>query len=138
MNAINCSTKIQARRVPNEERMRTLPRHFASHYLIVEDAIYSWMGQLAEQYLGGFWEFYELTNGGFYMAPSYETLTLQVEGNGYQGQMSGDAAGIVACLFAFSHLSFRIRDDMFARHYQQLLAFAAEHAEAAAIVAAID
>jgi hypothetical protein len=138
MNDLSSAAVICARRVSDEERSRTLPRHFGANYIIVEDAIYSWMDQLSEQYSGGFWQFYELSNGGFYMAPTYEGLAVQVEGKGYQGRMSGDAAGIVACLFAFSHLSFRIRDDMFARHYQLLLPFAAEHREAGAIVAAID
>jgi hypothetical protein len=52
--------------------------------------------------------------------------------------MTADAAGITACLFAFSHLSFQTRDDVIARHYYQLLDFALEHAEAAGILAAID
>jgi hypothetical protein len=57
---------------------------------------------------------------------------------GYDGRMSGDAAGIVACLFAFSHLSFQIPNDMLSRHYLQLLDFAVAHREASAIFAATD
>jgi hypothetical protein len=52
--------------------------------------------------------------------------------------MSADAAGITACLFALSHLSFRIRSDSLARHYYELRDFALEHAEASAIIAATD
>ena len=138
MNATNGAARIEARLVPPKERIGTLPRHFGRNCMIVEDAIYSWMDELASQYRGGFWQFYELANGGFYMAPTYDGLLIEVAGNGYQGRMSADAAGLVACLFAFSHLSFRIKDDMFSHHYQQLLPFAAEHPEASAIFAAID
>jgi hypothetical protein len=42
-------------------------------------------------------DYYELSNGGFYMAPCLDKkLTMFVEGNGYEGILSADAAGIVA------------------------------------------
>jgi hypothetical protein len=72
------------------------------------------------------------------MSPDCESLQLRVDGNGYDGRMSADAAGIVACLFALSHLSFRIPSEMLSRHFHQLLEFAAEHREASAIIAATD
>jgi hypothetical protein len=118
--------------------MNTLPRHFGRNMMRVEDAVYDYMRQLVREYSGGFWHFYDLSNGGFYMSPQIERVNLEVAGNGYSGQMSADAAGITACLFAFSHLSFRIQNDVIARHYYQLLDFALEHAEAAGILAAID
>ena len=62
----------------------------------------------------GFWDFIELSNGGFYMAPQHEgTFRFSVDTNGYEGEMSPDAAGITVCLFAYSHLSFRYPDDTF-------------------------
>lgn len=138
MITVNDSASITAARVPDEERMNTLPRHFGRHLLSVENAIYAWLRELSGEYSGGYWHFYELSNGGFYMAPQCESLQLRVDGNGYDGRMSGDAAGIVACLFALSHLSFRIPNDMLSRHFHQLLEFAAEHREASAIIAATD
>jgi hypothetical protein len=72
------------------------------------------------------------------MAPECAPLQVCVHGNGYEGQMSADAAGITACLFALSHLSFRIPNDLISRHYYQLRDFALEHAEATEILAAID
>jgi hypothetical protein len=138
MTTVNDSTPITAARVLDEERMNTLPSHFGRHLLTVEDAVYAWLRELSGEYSGGYWHFYELSNGGFYMAPQCEFLKLRVDGNGYDGRMSGDAAGIVACLFALSHLSFRIPSDMLSRHFQQLLEFAAAHREASAIFAATD
>jgi Antirestriction protein len=103
-----------------------------------KSTIGAFMRQLAKDYSGGYWHFYELSNGGFYMAPECEPLILLVAGNGYAGRMSAEAAGITACLFAFSHLSFRIPDEVIGCHYHQLRDFALEHPEASAILAAID
>ncbi len=129
---------IQAHQVPDEVRLETLPRHFGRHMLTVESTVYGFMRALAKDYSGGYWHFYELSNGGFYMAPECEPLDLLVEGNGYAGRMSAEAAGITACLFSFSHLSFRVADEVISSHYHQLRDFALEHREAGAILAAID
>ena len=97
------------------------------------------MRKLVNQYTGGYWTFIELSNGGFSIAPQSDTtFNIFVSGNGYEGEMSADAAGITACLFALSHLSFQIHDDSIASHYHQLREFALDHAEASAILAAID
>ena len=136
--AYHTHAPIEAHQVPDDARMHALPRHFGRHMLTVEDAVYRWMRQLAPEYSGGYWHFYELSNGGFYMAPECEPLRLRVESNGYEGLMSSRAAGITACLFALSHLSFRIDDQVIGSHFYQLRDFAVEHQEAGAILAAID
>jgi hypothetical protein len=106
---------------------------------MLESAIYDFMAVHARTYRGGVWKFFELSNGGFYMAPVGEgTFDVHIEGNGFEGVMSADAAGLTACLFAFSHLSFRIQSDSLVNHFYQLRDFALEHAEASAILAAID
>ncbi len=133
------SQKVEAREVGNDERMQLLPRHFGRDMLTVEYAVYAFMRKLNSEYRGGYWTFFELSNGGFYMAPEGEaTFNISVDGNGFDGSMSADAAGITACLFALSHLSFQVRNDSIANHYHQLRDFALEHAEAGAILAAID
>ena len=93
--------------------------------------------QLSPQYQGGFWNFYELSNDGFYMAPALERLLIESP-NGYCGVVSPDAAGIIACLFSYSHLSFEPDSEVFARHFHQLRDFAIEHAERSDILDAID
>jgi hypothetical protein len=139
MNSIDTTTQIEAREIANNERLQALPRHFGRHMLNVEHAAYAFMRKLAKQYSGGHWEFFELSNGGFYMAPECEsTFSIFVDGNGFEGTLSADATGIVACLFALSHLSFQIPDESIAQHYHQLRDFALEHAEARAILSAID
>jgi Antirestriction protein len=73
------------------------------------------------------------------MAPEHEsTFNICVDTNGFEGSMSADAAGITACLFALSHVSFQIQHDCIASHFHLLRDFALEHAEASVILAAID
>ena len=73
------------------------------------------------------------------MALTHQTpFNVCVDTNGFEGQMSADAAGITACLFALSHLSFQIQHESIASHFHRLRNFALEHAEASAILAAID
>jgi hypothetical protein len=138
MTTVDDTTQIKAARVPDHERMDTLPRHFGRHLLAVEDAAYRWLRELSKDYSGGYWHFYELSNGGFYMVPEFESLRIRVAGNGYHGVMSGDAAGITACLFALSHLSFQIPNETASQHFHWLLEFTTQHREASAIMAATD
>ena len=129
---------IKAREVASGERIRMLPKHFGRDMLTVEYAIYAFMRKLAREYAGGYWTFFELSNGGFYMAPECETKFLVwVDANGFSGTMSADAAG-TSCLFALSHLSFQVRNQSIADHFHLLRDFALGHAEAGTILAAID
>ena len=139
MNTQTLTSPIVTSLVSDAERMLTLPRHFGSHMLEAETTVFAWLRELSADYEGAYWHFYELSNGGFYMAPDVsEPFRIEVVGNGYRGRMSADAAGITACLFAYSHLSFRFRDGPFGDHYAWLLDFAADHAESAVILAAVD
>jgi len=59
------------------------------------------------------------------MAPhGTDRLAVHVDGNDYDGEMSTDAAGITACLFALSHLSFQVRNTQIDEHYHMLRDFA--------------
>ena len=139
MNAFAPSAyNVEAYSVPEDARMGTLPRHFGVHMLTVEGHIYDFLSQFCAAYGGGVWQFLELSNGGFYMSPPEGTYELQVDGNGFKGRMSADAAGITVCLFTFSHMSFEYATDIFSRHFYQLREFAQSHPEAAVIFAAID
>jgi Antirestriction protein len=133
-------TPVVARRVEDSRRINTLPRHFGNRLLTFEGAVYDLMRRFSADYRGGFWDFVELSNGGFYMMPQHEgTFRFCIDTNGYEGEMSPDAAGITVCLFAYSHLSFRYTEDqVFVDHFHQLREFAMDHAEASAIFAAID
>ena len=106
--------------------------------MTVEHKIYNLMGQFVADYKGGFWDFFELSNGGFYMVPQVPSVRLSVDSNGFDGRMSADAAGITVCLFAFSHLAFEHNGEVYCRHFHWLRDFALGHVEAGQIFAAID
>ena len=135
----NESNVIVARQVEENERLQMLPRHFGRDMLTVEYAIFAFMRKLSAQYTGGYWTYYELSNRGFYMAPQSDSrFHVAVEANDFTGEMSADAAGITACLFALSHLSFQVCNNQVSEHFHLLRDFALEHAEASVILAAID
>ena len=133
---------IVATLVPEEERLDFLPRHFGKHMLTVETYIYSQFAKLCPTYTGGYWHFYELSNGGCYLAPNRETYPLMHDGNFFEATVSGDAAGIIVSLFTFSHVSFLLEDDPLgprvAQYFHLLRDFAGDHPEAGLIFRAID
>ena len=129
---------VEAWPVPEHARIGTLPRHFGMHMLTVEGRIYDFLSQFRAAYDGGVWEFHELSNGGFYLTPPAGSYEISVDSNGFSGTLSADAAGIVVCLFTFSHMSFQYTDSTFGRHFHLLRVFAMDHPEAGLIFAAID
>lgn len=109
--------------------------------LNVEPAIYSIAGNIANEYNGAYWEFYALSNGGFYMAPCSDGLYQVSCDNGYEGKLSADALGITVCLYAYSHLSFSSNAAfaaICANHYHWLREYMLQHSEASKILGAID
>jgi hypothetical protein len=131
---------ITAAVVADEARLFTLPRFFGAKLTQAELRVYRWMDALCEAYSGGYWDFYALSNGGFYMAPSQaQRMRLTVDGNGFAAEMSADAAGIVACLFAFCDLARdEIDGERFVDLYHMLRDYVGDHPEARLIYRAID
>ena len=119
-----------------------LPAELFGHNfpLRLEPYVYSITGSIAPEYRGGYWEFYTLSNGGFYMSPISASAYSVSCDNGFQGVLSPDALGIAACLYAYSHLSFAEGDfaENCAQHYHLLRDYMLEHAEARGIFGAID
>lgn len=134
------ATPVTAALVADEKRLNFLPAYFGPRLMLRgEGLVYGWMSRLADAYNGGFWNYYELSNGGFYMAPELGRLRLEVAGNGYSGEMSADAAGIVATLFALGQIVAQIDGtDALIDRYHYLRDFAGDHPEASAIYRAID
>ena len=103
--------------------------------------VYAFARHLTREYQGGYWQFYTLDNGAFYMAPEPDRLFYVSCENGFEGNLSSDALGITACLYAYSHLSFSKNPDLAdvcAEQYHQLREFMLEHPEARDILGAID
>ena len=126
--------------VPEERRLDFLPKLLSDRWLMRgENAIYDFMGALSPDYSGGMWQFFERDGQPLYMAPKRDDrMHISWHGNGYQGEVSADAAGIIACLFTFSHLSMRFGSEFLADAFERLRDYAGEHPEAGAIFSAID
>ena len=136
-------TPITATPLDDAQRMSVPARLFGVMFTTrIEPFIFGIARTLSKDYDGGYWEFYTLSNGGFYMAPAADEVFHVRCGNGHEGTMSGDALGVTCCLYAYSHLSFAGPDALAgecARQYHLLREYMlAGHAEAPAILAATD
>jgi len=133
------ATLTEARLVPDHERLAFLPKHFGMRLMLRgEISIYNWLDRLAKDYRGGYWHYYEISDG-FYMAPAgYDKLRIVWPMNYCERNMFADAAGIVATLFALCELSNQYELDSLIEQYHALRDYAGDHLEASAIFAAID
>ncbi len=134
-------TTISRQLVADDQRTNLTADLFGVYFpLQLEPFVYAITSKLSEDYSGGYWHFYQLGNGGFYMAPDSDGKFQVVSENGHECFMSGDALGITACLYAYSHLSFGQSEfaDVCAQHYHWLREYMLGHAEARDILRAID
>jgi hypothetical protein len=135
------STPITAQLLKGSRRAQHVAKLFGARFLWIESFVFDTAGSVSEQYEGGHWDYYTLSNGGFYMAPASLPRFRVVCANGFAGEMSSDALGITTCMYAYSFLSFS-PDEKFAQlcadHFLLLRAFAVQHAEANLILSATD
>jgi hypothetical protein len=114
---------------------------FAVRFLWIESFVFDTASSLSEQYDGGYWDYFTLSSGAFYMAPA-ATCHFRLEcANGYEGTLTADAFGITCSLYAYSMLSFSPDADfseLCARHYHLLREYALQHKEVTKILQAID
>lgn len=126
--------------VPEARRMDFLPGLFGRKQMLVgEQTVYNLMSWLSRDYTGGLWHFHEQDGHPLFLSPATDKrFRITCETNGYQGEVSAEAAGIIATLFALSHLSFRHEADQLSEAYLRLYTFAGDHPEAQEIFMAID
>jgi hypothetical protein len=127
--------------VPEHQRSSHVAKLFGHHFpLRLEPFVFAITERLAKQYSGGYWSFFALCNGGFYMAPQSDTMFNVSCENGFEGKLSADALGITACLYAYSNLSFGGGEfaQKCAQQYHLLRDYAMDHSEVGAIFGAID
>jgi hypothetical protein len=135
--------KVVAKSVPVVHRLRFPPKYFGERLMMRAEAmIYGQAAALSRDYNGGLWEFYDLSNGGFYLAPiRAERFNVSVQGNDYEGEVGADAFGVIVTLFVLGSLCWIDNEELrekFSDHYHQLRDYAKDHAEAGAIFRAID
>lgn len=145
-------TTIIATEVLGAAKFDFIPRHFGVRMLLRAEALVNaTLRELCTDYTGGDWRFVDLSNGGYFMAPAAapqprstsgpagpNTMHLCVRGSHVTVDVSAEAAGIIATLFALGHLAASDEGDRYAEAYHLLLDFARAHAERASIFEAID
>lgn len=134
-------TTVTRQRVGDQQRINHTAGIFGIHFpMRLEPFVYTITESIAREYNGGYWEFYALSNGGFYMAPDSDSFFHVSCDNGFEGNLSADALGITACLYAYSHLSFSGNGlaETCAQQYHWLRDYMLEHPEAREILGAID
>lgn len=131
---------ITVSEVEESQRLEFLPEFFGVNLMLVgENYVYNSMEKLSKDYRGGYWNFYKLSNGGFYMAPHMSTkLNVTVHGNYYEGVVSADAAGIIATLSALCALCHQFPCDRYIDLYDSLRDYISFHPESSEIYRAID
>lgn len=134
---------IKCEVVPDNNRIKFLPKHVGLFMTRFETSIYNWMSRLDNEYNGGYWEFYELDNGGFFLAPSEDRDYKLCSINHNEEVVSNITAGIVVTLFALNALMVieNISDSMQSQlvdKYYALKDFAADCDEAKEIFSLID
>ena len=125
--------------VAESARLDFLPKFFGEPLVIRGEAlVYSWLRNLSKDYTGGYWNFYEISSGGFYMAPVQEgDLPISCE-NGFEDTLTPDAAGIVATLYALCQLANESENDNIIDMYHRLHEYSDSHPEGGKIYQAID
>lgn len=86
--------------------------------------------------------YYELSNGGYFVAPKGEAIQTEAP-NDFAADMSCEAAGLVVCLYAYSHLAYEIGPqggwhEHLTNQYLALRCYAVDHPESALILASVD
>lgn len=134
---------ITASLVAEAYRLDYLPTYFGKYYIAGENLLYRQADLFVEGYCGGYWDFYTLSNGGFFAALNTDKqLRVVITENYFSELMSAEAAGITLTLYVLGRLSSaRIPEsesDRFVDLYHKLRDFALSHAESHLIMTAID
>lgn len=122
-------------------RLKALPYYFRQGMPLVEPTILDLMRKHCQTYNGAYWDFYKLSNGGFFMAPcGPATYALSNADNYADVELSAEAAGLAIALLAYSHLSFvsSPASHIFSSQFHWVREFALNHPEAEAIFRFID
>ncbi|BDT65958.1 antirestriction protein KlcA [Comamonadaceae bacterium OS-1] len=135
------SPLISRELLTDSQRGKFVARLFGARFIYLESFTFDTAGSLSVDYDGGYWHYYTLSNGGFYMAPNHEGVLRVISDNGFEGDLSADAFGITCCLYAYSLLSGSPNtefSEMCTEQFHLLRAYMAEHEELDAILAAVD
>lgn len=119
------------------QRLTFLPALFGRDFVMSESSVYGYATKYIDNYQGGSWEFYRLPGGGGFMVPEMDSAFFCNPHNGFECELSAEAAGIIITALVLSHRTFvhHHHDQeelchLFCQRYGQLMAWAETHFEA--------
>jgi hypothetical protein len=104
---------ITATLVPEEARENFLYSKLNMAMMNFEAIAFSNADRFCEEYNCAYWDFYELSNGGFFMAPALqkETVAVSNDMNYYSGECSPHDLGVIATMMGLCYVAERSRID---------------------------
>jgi hypothetical protein len=139
------SNYIMPTPVPEARRLDFLPAMFGRYFMPGETALFNAAACYFDGYAGGLWDFYEAGDIRYAVPAQRDRWAVSVPGNYFEGEVSADAAGIIASMFALNAMAGFAHQrgdgdatDTLSDAYHALRHYACEHPEARAILAAID
>jgi len=124
--------------VSAEGRINFLPDHFGSHFAKVENLFFDLARQFSDDYQGGLWIFFKLSNGAGYVSLDPRRYFDLHTPNGFSAKVNGNTFGIIISLYAINWLSNETGEDLLIEQFYALRDFAAQHIHRAVIFRAID
>jgi hypothetical protein len=116
------SAPLSALRVPGKHKVNALVHYAGRQFLVLEGLIWQALRECAPSSpLPDDWAMWEVSNGAFYLAPSGRDRTIWIDTGGYTGNLSLDAAGIVASLLGLRQMVRLTRSPAFMRQHDLLL-----------------
>lgn len=130
---------VVANKVGDTDRTGFLFAKTTDEFMHYENAVYALASNFSACYEGGLWDFYELSNGGFYMEPNVPyALEVTSTLNNWTGGMTPDAYGIGITFLALAVTLERTGNPDFALRMRQLKEYACFHPAASDILSFID
>lgn len=130
--------------IKGSRRSTFLPRHIHGNIMkaiTFENTVYGVMSRICAAYSGGSWDFFEVSNGAFFMAPAERATSVEISvaDNYFRDEMTPTAAGIVATLMALSNMAFRHEEDEhLSEAFHSLRDYAVTREDSGLIMRAID
>lgn len=138
MKNVTESQSLKVIEVNGKERFALLVRHFGHVCIEFESILSHVMQEICPKYVCGYWRFFELENGAFYMVPAEDnSYQFEVNSNGFKGLISQEAAGIVATILTLNYMLMAHKTKKLVYKFYLLLDYAMAHEESDAIFAAL-
>lgn len=94
-------TPVQKFLVSETEKIHAIPQFLQPYFIEIEARTQDFLKRFSTDYTGGNWNYYQLSSGGLFMAPSSRKFyRVEVPQNYFSEEVDAEAAGLIAFLYA--------------------------------------